>query len=123
MNGEDSQTVNRDNSAPGFLANTPVTIIVIAFLISVAASVLLVYFDELDKLQDVATLFVTGLVVFVSIIYFLKTVSEFFAKIVYGRKSNWKKDFSLNYASPESEDSQIAHSLAEKFSLGYLIYK
>lgn len=122
MEGDHSQHVTHENDSPGFLsflANTPIVLVVFALLVAI----LLAYFVEFEKIKDVATLFVTALVVFVSVIYFLKIVSEFFSKIVYGRKSNWKKDFSLNYADPDSEDSQIAHSLAEKFSLGYLIYK
>lgn len=122
MNGENSSQATKDNTTSGFfgfLKNTPVLLIIIAVLASAA----LVVFVDFEKLKDVSTLFVTGLVVFVAIVYFLKLVSEFFSKIIYGRKSNWKKDFSLNYANPESEDSQHAHALAEKFSLGYLIYK
>ena len=123
MKGENIQEASRDKNSSGFLADTPVLLMVFAVLIAVAVSVLLVYFVEFEKLKDIATLFVTALAIFIAITYFLKIISEFFSKIVYGRKSNWKKDFSLNYANAESEDSQIAHSLAEKFSLGYLIYK
>ena len=123
MKGENIQEASRDKNSSGFLADTPVLLMVFAVLIAIAVSVLLVYFVEFEKLKDIATLFVTALAIFIAITYFLKIISEFFSKIVYGRKSNWKKDFSLNYANAESEDSQIAHSLAEKFSLGYLIYK
>jgi len=121
MKGETPSHAGQDNGTPGFLGflkNTPILLIVIAVL----ASIGLVMFVDFEKLKEVSTLFVTGLVVFVAIVYFLKLVSEFFSKIVYGRKSNWKKDFTLNYDNPESEDSQHAHALAEKFSLGYLIY-
>ena len=123
MNGDNLQQGRNDGSSPGFLANTPTSLVVVAVLVSVLVSVALVYFVEIDKIKDLATFFVTALVIFIAITYFLKMLSEFFSKIVYGRKSNWKKDFSLNYANPDTEDSVIAHSLAERFSLGYLIYK
>lgn len=100
------------------IKSIPVLLIIAAILISIAV----VVFIDLEKLQDISILLVTAIVVFAVIVFFLKLVSEFFTKIIYGRKANWKKDFSLNYANPAAEESELAHALAEKFSLGYLIF-
>lgn len=114
-----SSQENGSSAFVNFFKSLPILLILIAVVISAA----LVYFVDFEKIKDVSTLFVTGLVVFAVIIYSLKLVSEFVSKIIYGKKSDWKKDMSLNYSNPDSEESIIAHSLAEKFSLGYMYYK